>query len=222
MPRWMPCADWMHFRHLDGGADVDGAYTIGYRITDDGADPWTARFNRFKAKEAEAVVGGTMAVCGGMSGLLAALGVSPADAVFVPALGSGETQAAADGQMALLAGQAAKVSGARFELNALSKQVYMPIHDIFNAGEREVELDKATYAAGKLPAKKVFVFDDLITRGSTLTRIARAIKAANPEAKVYGVALAKTERRSRHDTTRPRDSARSQRTRRPLLGAEAR
>jgi hypothetical protein len=132
----MPCADWMHFRHLDGGADVDGAYTIGYRITDDGADPWTARFNRFKAKDAEAVVCGTMAVCGGMSGLLAALGVSPADTVFVPALGSGETQAAADGQMALLAGQAAKVSGARFELNALSKQVHKPI----SRGERVAKL----------------------------------------------------------------------------------
>jgi hypothetical protein len=146
------------FRYLDGGADLDGAYTIGYRITDDGADPWTARFNRFKAKDAEAVVGGAVAVCGGTSGLLAALGVNPADAIFVPALGSGETRAAADGQMALLAGQAAKASGARFELNALSKLLHKPIHGLFNAGEREAELDKGAYAAGKLPAKNVFVF----------------------------------------------------------------
>jgi len=36
----------------------------------------------------------------------------------------------------------------------------------------------------------------MITRGSTLSRIAAAIKAANPCVKVYGVALAKTERRS--------------------------
>jgi hypothetical protein len=171
--------------------------TIGYRITDDEPDPWTARFNRFKDKDAEALVAATVAVCGGMSGLFAALGVNPAEAVFVPALGSGEIQAAATGQMAILAGQAAKANGARFELNALSKQVHKPIHGIFRAGEREAELDKAAYAAGKLPAKNVFVFDDLITRGSTLTRIARAIKAANPGAKVYGVAIAKTERRRR-------------------------
>jgi hypothetical protein len=197
MPGWTACGDWMHFRHLDGGDDLDGAYTIGYRITDDdGADPWTARFNRFKAKDPAAFIGGAKAVCTRVPALLESLGVDVKDAVFVPALGSGETQAADDGQLALLAKQAAKVTSAQFELSALSKQIHKPIHGIFNAGEREAELDKAAYIATKLPATNVFVFDDLITRGSTLNRMARAIKAVNSDAKVYGVALAKTERRS--------------------------
>ena len=186
----------MHFANLDGGADLDGAYTIGYRITDDGTDPWTARFNRFKAKDAAAFVGGGHALSDGMPALLKSLGVNPADAVIVPALGSAETKAAADGQLAKLARRAAKVTGAQAEVDALTKQVHNPIHGIFNAAEREAELDKAAYAASKLKAKHVFVVDDLITRGSTLSRIAGAIKAANPGAKVYGVALAKTERRS--------------------------
>ena len=198
MPGWTPCVEWMHFRHLDGGGDLDGAYTVGYRITDDGADPWTARFNRFKAKEATAFVGGAHALSGGMPALLNSLGVDPKDAVIVPALGSAETKATADGQLAKLAGRIGKVTGASVETDVLSKQPHSPIHGIFDAGSREAELDKARYAATrfKTKAKNVFIVDDMITRGSTLSRIAAAIKASNPGVKVYGVALAKTERRS--------------------------
>jgi hypothetical protein len=70
MPGWTACGEWKHFANLDGGAELDGAYTIGYRITDDGADPWTARFNRFKAKDAAAFVGGAHALSEGMPALL--------------------------------------------------------------------------------------------------------------------------------------------------------
>jgi hypothetical protein len=47
----------------------------------------------------------------------------------------------------------------------------------------------------------VFVFDDLIPRGSTLNRITKAIKVANPDTKVYGFALAKKEWRACGDAT---------------------
>jgi len=196
MPGWTACGKWMHFAHLDGGNDLDGAYTFGYRITDDASDPWTARFNRFKAKDGAAIAGGVVAIKGSMSELLGAFGVKAADATFVPALGSGETKAAASGPLAVLAGETAKATGAQFTCDALSKKAHQPIHGIFDAGAREAELDKAEYVSGKISTKTVFVFDDLITRGSTLNRIARAIKAANPGTKVSGVALAKTERRA--------------------------
>src|ERR1700759_2526618 len=100
MAGWIACGEWMHFPHLDGaGADLDGAYAIGYRITDDGADPWTTRFNRFKAKDPGAFAGGALALSAGMPALLKSLGVDSKDAVIVPALGSAETKAAADGQL---------------------------------------------------------------------------------------------------------------------------
>jgi hypothetical protein len=197
MAGWTPFGDWMHFPYLDGGgAYLDGAYTVGYRITDDGGERWTERFNRFKAKNAHAFGGGVEMLRRGVPGLLTSLGIRPADAVFVPALSSGETKAAPDGQMSILAGTCAKAAGAKFEQNALSKQAHNPIHGIFNAADRDAELDKASYVAGKLPGNNVFVFDDFITRGSTLGRIAQAIKATNTQAQVYGVALAKTERRA--------------------------
>lgn len=188
----------MHFAHLDGaGADLDGAYTIGYRITDDGADPWTARFNRFKAKDQAAFIGGAHSVAAGMPALLKSLGVDPKDAVIVPALGSGETEASPKGQLSIMSNRIGEVTGASVAGGTLSKQVHKPIHNMYAAAERDAELDKAAYVSSKVKAKHVFVVDDLITRGSTLSRIATAIKAANPGVKkVYGIALGKTERRA--------------------------
>jgi hypothetical protein len=81
-----------------------------------------------------------------MPALLKSLGVDPADAVIVPALGSAETKAAADGQLAKLARRIAKMTGAQVVVDALSKQAHNPIHGIFNAADREAELDKAAYA----------------------------------------------------------------------------
>jgi Taurine catabolism dioxygenase TauD, TfdA family len=150
----------MHFRYLDGGPGLEGAFTIGYRITDDAGELWTSRFNRFKAKNMEAFAGGLKMMREGMPGLVTALGIDPDKTVFVAALGSGETQARSDGQIPVLTRGCAEAVGAKFELNALSKQVHKPIHEIFNAAEREAELEKAAYTAGKLPADNVFIFDD--------------------------------------------------------------
>jgi hypothetical protein len=196
MPGWAPFADWMAFRHLDGGPGLESAFTIAYKITDDNGELWSGRFTRFKDKSMEAFAGGASVMRAGVPQLMNALGIDPAQTVFVPALASGETQAKEKGQIPVLARVCAGVVGARFELNALTKQAHNPIHGIFNAADREAELDKAAYAAKKLDTRTVFVFDDFITRGSTQSRIAQAIQATNPRAQVYGVALAKTDRRS--------------------------
>ena len=46
--RYSPVASWMYFSQLDGLDDVDGVYTLGWRLTDEQTDPWTSRFNQFK------------------------------------------------------------------------------------------------------------------------------------------------------------------------------
>ena len=42
------------------------------------------------------------------------------------------------------------------------------------------------------------IIDDFITRGYTLSHMAQAIQDTNPEISVYGIALAKTDRREYH------------------------
>lgn len=86
-----------------------------------------------------------------------------------------------------------RLIGVRFDIDALTKNAHGKIHNLYSVDGRNAELDKAQYRSKKLDAKSVFVFDDLITRGDTLSRIALAVLEANPTSKVYGIALAKNE-----------------------------
>jgi urocanate hydratase len=98
MPLGTPFGDWLAFPHLDGGAGLANAFTIGYRITDDGSDMWTARFNRFKSKDREAFAGGLRVMRRAIPDLITALNINTARTIFVPALSSSETHASESSQ----------------------------------------------------------------------------------------------------------------------------
>jgi hypothetical protein len=70
-------ADWMHFRYLDGGgADLEGAFTVGTGSPTMPGRPGRRAFNRFNAKNQEAFSGGSQMIMGGIHGLLKLPGVS--------------------------------------------------------------------------------------------------------------------------------------------------
>jgi predicted amidophosphoribosyltransferase len=89
--------------------------------------------------------------------------------------------------------ECAKLCETQYTDAALSKNAHQKIHSIFSADGRSAELDKANYQSKEIDADHVFVFDDIITRGDTLSRVALAVIAANPKSKVYGIAFAKAE-----------------------------
>lgn len=190
---WNPVAGWMAFPQLSQNAGITHAYALGYKLKDDGQEPWTKRFSRFKEMDPGAVNGGARLLYGAVPPLIDATGVDLKDTVFIAALSSGETTAQANRAIPYIASQCAGLVGARFELNALQKNAHKKIHTFFSVEERNAELDKAEYVSAPLGAGNIVVFDDFITRGDTLSRIALAILETNPKAKVYGVALAKNE-----------------------------
>lgn len=194
MIRWSPVGDWMGFPHLSRSEGLTHAYTLTYKITDNTAEHWTSRHIRFKAKDKAAIYGAARLMYGAVPTLIKAVGVDVKDAVFIAALSSGETEADPKRAIPHIASQCAGLVGAQSNVGALSKKVHNKIHTLFNVDERDAELAKSEYEAKKLDASNVFVFDDFITRGATLSKIATAVLAANPKATVYGVALAKTER----------------------------
>jgi Phosphoribosyl transferase domain len=199
MAYWTPRADWMAFPRLDDGAGISGAFTLAYKITDDqSGEVWSRRFDRFKAKNRTAFAGGGTLMKGAIRPLVADLGFDVGRAVFLAALSSGETEASADGQLPLIARACADAVGASFQLSALTKKIHRRLHNIYNAADRQAEIEKAEYNYAKTSNKeKTFVVvDDFITMGTTLSKIAHAILSANPNSVVYGVALAKTERLS--------------------------
>jgi len=190
---WVPIAGWMGFPYLSQNAGITYSYALGYRLKDDGKEIWTQRFNRFKNKEKQATWGAAELFYGAVPRLIKKLGVDVNDTVFIAALSSGETTAAGNRAIPFIAKECAGLVGARFDLKALSKNAHSKIHNFYSIESRNAELDKAEYKSIPLNAKNVFVFDDFITRGDTLSRIALAVLKENPKARVYGIALAKSE-----------------------------
>lgn len=117
---------------------------------------------------------------------------------FVAALGSSETIASDSSILTAMTRCAAKAATAPFISDAITKKAHPPLHNFYTAAKRREILDAAEYRSAKIPAKSVMIFDDFITTGDTLSHIAEAIHAANNGVTVFGVALAKTERRAYH------------------------
>lgn len=199
MPEWKLFHGWMAFEHLDVDAGIASSYTIGYRFTDDSAEDWTNRFNRFKDKRQMAIRGGTNLMETAVPLLVKRLGLDASKTAFVPALSSSETVATGGSILAVMTGRCATVANTVVLLEAITKKPHVPLHSIYSADKRREILDDAEYKSGKIKAKNILIFDDFITRGDTLSHIALAILEANPGvAAVYGVGLAKTERRAYH------------------------
>ncbi|TBB58961.1 phosphoribosyltransferase (plasmid) [Rhizobium ruizarguesonis] len=184
----------MEFPHLSLNTGLTRTYTLAYKLTDRNSETWSTRFSRFKDKDQKAYFGGARLFYEAFPPLFNSLNLAPANCVFLAALSSSETSADRSRQIPYIAAELANLIGAHDGIDALSKQVHESIHNRYSAGARDAELEKANYVCGKLPAKNVFVFDDFVTRGGTLSKVAQAVHAANSGSKVYGVALAKTER----------------------------
>ena len=194
MIHWNPIAGWMGFPYLSRSQGITHSYTLTYKLTDKTGEAWTSRMIRFKNKDKAAIYGGGRLLYSAIPALIEAVGVDVDDTTFVAALSSGETKADPDRAIPYFATECAGMVGTQSDIGALSKKVHQKIHNFYSAEQRDAELEKAEYQAKKLDAEHVFVFDDFITRGATLSKIATAILEKNPKAKVYGLALAKAER----------------------------
>ena len=194
MHNWNDVHGWMAFDSLDECCGLTQAFTIGYRFTDDHADPWTCRFDRFKAKDRGAVRGGVTVMAYAVRDLVRGLGLDASKTVFVPALSSAETVASEKGVLWRMTQSCAQFAGAGFAGDAITKKAHRPLHKSFTVNSRRKILDMAGFKSNKILADNILIFDDLITRGATMSRIALAMLHPNPQLNIYGVALGKTER----------------------------
>ena len=186
----------LSFESLDSGYDIDRAFAIGYRFQDIPNELWTRRFFRFKLGQGRSRTAGGNLLGVATQVILSELGLDGAKVTFVPALASGETVASEKGLLPRIARWCAKQCDSEFAPELLRKNAHPSLHGYSEASQREDIVASAEYTSDLVTTPNVFVLDDLITRGSTLCAIARAIKEQNPGVAVYGVALAKNDRQS--------------------------
>ena len=190
---------WLAFDSLDHpGLSPVKSFAFAYRFTDERGELWTERFNSVKFSSDPSPRNAAKAMMAeALDFLISGLGITRNETAFVTALGSEQLAASTSGIMESIASECAQRSGCTLNLQMLSKNAHQSLSSgRLDADERAEQLEAANYVAGSTSASNVFVFDDFITSGTTLSYIAQAIRLANPETHVYAVALGKTERRS--------------------------
>lgn len=207
MTLWAKFEEWMRFDNLDVYDDsLSGAFTIGYRFINDEFENWTRRFNKFKEGRNSAYEGCKNMIPDIVEPLVEKLELNTSSTTFVPALTSEECIASPSGILSWIAGVCAERSTGNFEREAIGKNPHEPLHKAGSAGKRSQILDEANYHSVSIDAENAIIFDDFITRGETLSHIARAIRRSNMEIKnIYGIALGKNERRGYYLQARSND-----------------
>ncbi len=172
---------------------VSAAFTVGYRFEDRSEDMWSTRFTKFKFDPDDASTEGGARLMAHAAGILVqGLGLDPIRTVFAPALRSSEKIADTEGLMAMLASRCA--GACRYEPGLLQKEAHLPtgrggLYPEF----RSLLVEHAGYRSASVDADTVFIVDDFVATGKTLSLAATAILERNPDLTVYGLALAKPE-----------------------------
>lgn len=172
---------------------VTSAFTLGYRIEDRPDDEWSARFTKFKFDPDDASTEGAARLMAHVAPtLVRGLGLDPSRTVFAPALRSAEETADPESVLALLASRCAETC--RYQPGLLQKEAYLPtgrggLYPEF----RSLLVEDADYRSATTDAEAVFIVDDFIATGKTLSLAATAVLERNPNTAVYGLALAKPE-----------------------------
>lgn len=169
MTDWDHVKGWMELINLDVGEGLTSCFTIGYRFTDDRADKWTARFNRFKCSQSvnsTAFYGAIRLMGVSVPILVDELGLRNSKTVFLPALSSGETIASKNGVVSCMTRHCARKANLGFKQDAITKKVHTPLHRFSKADKRREILDNADYKSKRMRAENILIFDDFITRGT--------------------------------------------------------
>lgn len=171
-------------------------YTVGFRISDQPNEKWTARFNRFKYGNPAATHAAIRTFCKGFD----SLGYPQGHRVVVTAaIASHDTTVDADSPAAQLACALAQWSNWEWFPNLLAKVRHPKLSSLESAVERDSTVN-GVYSAATIGGDSgvVLVVDDFCTRGATLTDIARAVRFSNPKWRVGAACLARTARADRY------------------------
>ena len=184
----LPTDWWLCSPNLACSKHLTAVFCLGYRIGQSD-DDWTVRINNFKKGKPYSVKKAEATVYAAASSLFRRMDIDPDDTVVIPALNSKQTSGSANSKNSRLAKAIANGAGANFVWNSLRKNRHEPLHHQSGVQARDQALSEANYRASKLRCENVIIVDDIVTRGATMSTIAKAILRSNPNVKVFGFAL---------------------------------
>ena len=188
---WLPFHGWMGFPKVDARNGRLNAFTLAFNFTDDASEKWSSRFLRLQMGEGYAYVAARVLMLQAFPLLFERLNVDREDSAIAPALRSNETQVSKENYISKIARACANSVKSRYAGDLLKKNIHKPLREIVGTSNVIAELNKANYRSDRIESKNVFVFDDFIDRGETLSHIGQAILKSNPNATIWGIAFGK-------------------------------
>lgn len=193
---------------LDNAPNIDCVFCIGYRIRDDPDEAWTKFVNQVKQGERSAVERAGRA----LSEALRSVSLSRGPYAVCPILGSADQVANPRSAVSVIQQYLCSIElndrdgGAHrftdcFDLLSKSRPTRQ-LKSLQDHLARDSEIAGAFEATsleshGASECGTVVMIDDIVTRGSTMSDAARAIRLMNPDVRVIGLALAKAESKQR-------------------------
>lgn len=166
-------------------------FCFGFRI-EHSSDAWTTRFEGFKQ--------GVQKDVQGMKRLLSHFNWKHEDIKPVgifSAIPSDQSMILPKHHIYETANHLAEIADCPYYHNAIKRIKKEKLHYQPNSNARD-QVANGMYAAVQIPNlpnnARVIIFDDLITRGSTIVEISKLILAVNPTARIFGLGVAKCER----------------------------
>ena len=181
---------------------IEGVYALCWRFTDDlkqgWNDPWTARVSDFKCDNRPVHVDKARRLLRLiLPTLLQELSAQPNRIGIIAALGHADTTTQPNARLVQLSQGLIQDHGLKDLTCLLFKQPHEALHRQKNEGDREEQVkDKYQSRPVGEGIEVVLILDDLLTTGTTLDEIGRAVRSAGCNSPIYGFVIAKNESKS--------------------------
>ena len=177
------------FKELETFHDLRWVFAIAWRFTDLGGEAWTHRMSEFKNGSPSAIRGAIRVVSLALKGI----DWRGRKIGLTAAISSKRRSLRPDCPLALLGEGVAAQTGLPWLPKILKKKVRRYLHGFGNAERRPEEVNGKYRCLAVDGLTTLIVLDDFVTRGDTMSDIARAIRASNDQIQVFGLALGKSE-----------------------------
>lgn len=192
----LPSLNVDHLLWFDGdhfGSELLGLITLGWRFEDAlDSDLWSSRFSDFKFGDERSACAGRALLAYALRGI----GWERLDGRVgvVSAISSSADRVDPASHTGSLGMHIARELGFQWRGEVLRKHPSPQAREISRRSDRIAAIRGTHYCVATPDCDLVILCDDLVTTGTTMTDIARAIHTKSPGTQVLGVALARNER----------------------------
>ena len=181
----------LKFTELDGCDEPVLVYTIGYKVRGE-TDFWSNCVMSYKKNQPNIVEGLNRILFIATKQIITLNNINDFKIGVVSAIPHDCKKLQKSHRSYIACKHIADEIGLNFLNNHLSKKLHRALHLLPSACERDDEISNTYEFDTEIDLKYIIILDDIVTRGTTMREVRRAIKVKCPKTNFLGLALAKS------------------------------